>query len=529
MESLIKKINLYIPKEENLPEGFSQLSPEETLVVLRTGYDAFLGAKSGIISLTNEEVYEEIRRELSETHVQEMGDILGKMRKLETDLAVQQELYKTYTQEEDDKIERQVAKRLAIQQDAFDRLQKSYIMEREQVQGKMMDLDSEIFRLKELQKWSNVEKGEKIKEEAVQLVHRELETMRAILSEKDKQNENMKCVFEKAVEKIDGITQKRSVVSIGKMGEHQFKDIAAQAFRDFDGFELSDVHSVGGQGDFHLKFRDFVVLADSKLYSNKVNSTSRDKIKRDLKKNDHIHFAWLVSLDTMIDKFDKAPFMFEWLSDKKCICYVNQLLKYEEPGEILRAVWYCCNTLYGIMVGGEGDMNEIGKLRERELKIRELAQKMVKNCRERETIMTQFRSNFDKNDEYIREILDGETNQMVSESFGIVVSWWNANMEQCDESDGERIKSTAIWTQFKKTLGSDGAGTNMDANAFKDILCSFLHESKVVKPKTKAGALEIIGYRCKVGKDGIADKTNGPSEKGNNVAPKIKVVMNHST
>jgi hypothetical protein len=84
------------------------------------------------------------------------------------------------------------------------------------------------------------------------------------------------------------------------------------------------MHSVAGQGDFHLKFKGFTVLADSKLYSNKVNSTSRDKIKRDLKKNEHIQFAWLVSLDTTIDKFDKAPFMFEWLTERNaCVISMN--------------------------------------------------------------------------------------------------------------------------------------------------------------------------------------------------------------
>jgi hypothetical protein len=322
--------------------------------------------------------------------------------------------------------------------------------------------------------------------------------MRTILSEKDKQNEQMKGIFERAIEKIDTISQKKSVVSIGKIGETQFKTIAESTFRDFEGFELVDVHSVGGQGDFHLKFGEFTVLADSKLYSHKVNSTSRDKIKRDLKKNEHIHFAWLVSMDTMIDKFDKAPFMFEWLSEKKCVCYVNHLLKYEEPGEILRAVYYCCKILYGIISGnGDENLTEINKLKERELKIREIAQKMVKNSRERETLMTQFRTNFDKNDEYIREILDGETNKMAGECFGEVVKWWNENMV-ADAENTEKLKSTVLWNQYKKHLETENKENTIDANGFKNILCSFLHESKIVRPKTKGGALEIMGYKIRV-------------------------------
>jgi hypothetical protein len=142
------------------------------------------------------------------------------------------------------------------------------------------------------------------------------------------------------------------------------------------------------------------------------------------------------------------------------------------------------------MMDGDSEV-EMGKLRERELKVREIAQKLVKNGRERETLMTQFRTNFDKNDELIRDILDGETNALVNESFGQVVTWWNSHVEV---GEGESIKSTVLWNQFKKDCGDV---ENIDASGFKQVLCSFLHESKVVKPKTKGGALEIVGYKMK--------------------------------
>ena len=38
----------------------------------------------------------------------------------------------------------------------------------------------------------------------------------------------------------------------------------------------------------------------------------------------------------------------------------------------------------------------------------------------------------------------------------------------------------------------------MDCNSFKDILCSFLKEDQYIKPKTKAGALEIKNIRWKL-------------------------------
>ena len=480
--SLFKKITCFIPEEESIPEGFEKCSPSEVLMVIKSGYAALTIAKTELQEVGYEDVIKKVRGELYKTHEITCNDLKEKIANLQRELEMKTELQKTIITNYEEKMETQLASRLSAQQNIFDRIQKANNYEREQLQ-------KEIITLRDSQK-------SEIAEKAMNLVHVDLENMRAILTEKDKQNEQMKGLFEKAVEKIDLVSQKKSVVSIGKIGETQFKAIAESTFRDFDGFELNDVHSVGGQGDFHLKFREFTVLADSKLYSHKVNSTSRDKIKRDLKKNEHIHFAWLVSMDTMIDKFDKAPFMFEWLSEKKCVCYVNNLLRYEEPGEILRAVYYCCKVLYSIINGyGEENLTEINKLKERELKIREIAQKMVKNSRERETLMTQFRLNFDKNDEYIREILDDETNKMVGDCFGEVVNWWNENI--ITDSD-ENIKSTIVWNHYKKYLESINKENTLDANDFKTILCSFLHESKIKRSKTKGGALEILGYKMKV-------------------------------
>jgi hypothetical protein len=473
MESITKQILLYIPINEYLPEEIYTLTPQETILLIKTGYNTLISAKNSVNSLTNDEIYSNVRTEMKAT----IENLQEKITILEMDLKLKEE-----------SIEKQIGKRLSIQQENFEYIQSSQMKEREHMQNRIIELEKELHKQKDVEK----EFTNKINQEAVKIIHHELESMKTILHEKDKQNEYYKHSFDKALEKIDILTQKKSVVSIGKQGEHQFKEIATSAFRDFDSFELADVHNIGGQGDFHLKFKDFTILADSKLYSNKVNSTSRDKIKRDLKKNDHIHFAWLVSLDTTIDKFDKAPFMFEWLTDNKCICYINSLLKYEEPGEMLRAVWYCCKILYGIMVNDESDNREINKLREQELKVREIAQKMVKNGRERETILSQLRGNFDRNDEYIRDILNNETNKLVDNYFGIVVEWWNSKIEET--VSGESIKSTAIWTQFKRDNENIG---DMDCNSFKDILCSFLKEDKYIKPKTKAGALEIKNIRWK--------------------------------
>jgi len=474
--ALVKKISIYIPKTENLPPGFSELSPEDTVIVLKGGYRAFQLAKEDMRLLTGDELYKSMRSEIENSFEEERRTFKERIEKAEKDLVVQQELYKHAITQGEEKGEKLVAKRV----ETYERLQTAYKEEREHMQNRIISLETEVATA-----------NARTREEAMKLVNQELDNLKHILAEKDKQTEHIKSSLDKAVEKIDSMTQKKTTVSLGKIGERQFEDVARGAFRDFDSFEIEDMHSVAGQGDFHLKFKGFTVLTDSKLYTNKVNSTSRDKIKRDLKKNEHIQFAWLVSLDTTIDKYDKAPFMFEWLTERKCVCYINELLKYEEPGEMLRAVWHCCNTIHSIMTTeeGAGGEKELTRLRERELKIKEIVQKMVKNNRERETIIGQLRNNFDKNDEYIREILNEETNKVMGEYYGIVYKWFNAKLV---EQSGAKTKSNTIWAQFKKD--NENVENQLEYSMFKDIICTLIPEKHLIKPKNKTGALEISNY-----------------------------------
>jgi hypothetical protein len=385
--------------------------------------------------------------------------------------------------------ESQIQRRLKQSKDVFDNLLESYRKEREDMQKRISTLEYDA-------RDSSRNLQQNIDTRALTMVSRELESMRQMLLEKDKQIDTHKEMFERSITKVSALTQKRDVASIGKIGEGQFKGLAANVFRDFDGFQLKEVCSIGGLGDFHLHFKEMTILVDSKLYTNKVNSTSRDKIKRDLLNNDHISFAWLVSMDTFIDRFDKAPFMFEWVNPQKCICYINCLMEQSEPGELLRAVWYCCKALKQMMTTDASEKGELSVLKEREMKMRDILEKLVKSNRERDTLLTQFRQNFDKSDEYIREMLNTETDGIVNRYYRVVAEWWNRNLEESPNAPIP-IKSTLLWTQFKREMG-DKLG-DIDVTTFKDILCGFLGEENVTKPKIKGGALEIRGVQWRNG------------------------------
>jgi hypothetical protein len=146
-----------------------------------------------------------------------------------------------------------------------------------------------------------------------------------------------------------------------------------------------------------------------------------------------------------------------------------------------------------MMTTGASEKGELSVLKEREMKMRDIAKRLEKTNRERDTILSQMKQNFEKSDEYVRDLLNVETEAVVEDYRGIV-DWWNRNLVE-DPTVGSLIpiKSTLVWNQYKKDAGENLG--DIDATTFKEILCGFLGEDNVQKPKTKAGALEIRGYK----------------------------------
>ena len=476
MESYVelKKVVFYVNSGVVLPEILYDLTPEETELVLLVGCLSLSEAKKGLGTITNREILQEMS-----------SNYETRIREAESEVFFHKERFRFVESEK----EEQIHKRISQSREVFDSMLASYQKERDTMRKRIEELENEKEMSREISRqW----KTETVQTEAIQLVKRELDTMKQILAEKEKQNANYKEMFERSMQKVDGLTQKRDVASIGKIGEGRFSELALSTFRDFDGFQIKDVCSIGGLGDFHLQFKEMTILVDSKLYSNKVNSTSREKIKRDLVNNEHIQFAWLVSMDTFVDRFDKAPFMFEWVNSDKCVCYINCLMKHAEPRELLRSVFYCCKAIHKMMTNENMEKCEVGILKEREMKMKDILSKLVKNNRERDTILNQMRGNFERADELVREMLNEETNEIAMNYYRVVIDWWNRNLEKTDSL--EKIKSNLVWNQFKRDMG-DELG-EIDCNSFKEVLSSFLGEN-AAKSKTKGGALEISGFKLR--------------------------------
>jgi hypothetical protein len=323
------------------------------------------------------------------------------------------------------------------------------------------------------------------------------------LKEKDNELDQYKKMVENVIQKTEQVFSnpitvpaiETPVISNATpiVREKKFRSLAIQAFRDFPEFEIQDIHSFHGQGDFLLKFKDFSVLVDSKIYSNNVNSKAREKLKQELMANNDCFFGWLVSMDTDIDRFDKSVFMFEWLAGNKCVTYINSLSNHPEPIELLRSIYFTCQTIYKITNVDATDITQLHRLKDNEIRIHEISQKMIQNALERDEIIVKMKENFQKNDDMIRQLLNKETNEIIDKKFARIVDWWNFHIVN---DEGHVMRSSNIWTMFKRD-NPDLVG-EIEANEFKDMIYTFISEDRIVKPRNKFGALEIKNIRWKV-------------------------------
>jgi hypothetical protein len=389
-----KMINIVVPINWKAPEIMNTLNAEENAFILNAGSEMIKEARNLVAGLSQKEIYNKIREE-SKSEIQ----------KLELDLLVQKEL-----------------------QDKMDSSIRSiYEKQLEQMNKQIDELKSQI-------KIYQCENKDFVKTE----VEKEQEKFRILLEEKEKQVNKINETHELILKQQN----QKSTAHKGKEGEQLFEYYSDETFRDFKGYNLIDKHTQGGSGDFHLQFEEFDVLVDAKNYKKKVPIEQRDKIKKDLLKNEHLPFAWLVSLNTSIDKYDKAPVMYEWINTKQCIVYINNLTEYEDPRKILRVVWFTCKELYKFVQEVTVDNEELQELKDEKFKLMDKIRNMRKIMREINTTLNTTRNMLQLIDDEFKEILSSETEKLVESNYSMFDDWWDTNIEQTNGD--EKILSTEL-------------------------------------------------------------------------------------
>jgi hypothetical protein len=376
-----------------------------------------------------------------------------------------------------------------------EKISKIYDTQVEQMKKQNEKLEMVIQGLKEQIKIYELENSS--------LIQKEVDKMREkcdiIIQEKENQNKLNREAIENLKDSVIKLTNK-STSHKGTEGEKKFNDYATETFMDFKGFQIVDKHTQSGEGDFHLHFEDFDVLADAKNYKKKVPIEQREKIKNDLLKNAHLHFAWLVSLNTPIEKFDKAPIMYEWINTTQCVIYINNLSSFEDPKKILRIVWFTCKELYKLIEDVDQDENELNDLREKNYKIMNKIKGIRKTIREINTSMNTTRNLIQVMDDELRGILEDETKELVASNISLFDSWWHQNVEVIN---GEStVSSTDLWSIFKQENKSFITEMNISGDKFKQYIKSKVPLSSILlRSKNINSAFDIKGLKLKEKKE----------------------------
>ena len=303
----------------------------------------------------------------------------------------------------------------------------------------------------------------------------------------------------------------RTSTEIGAIGEQQFIGIAEKAFVDFEGFRLLDVHAQPHKGDAHIVVKDLTIMVDAKAYSRRVDSSQIEKIKADLRCNEHIPFAWLVSLNTGIDCKDGRAFSFEWIGEAQCVVYVNNLLSHSDPGLLLKTLFYLCrDQLARVRAAGDddgADARELVSLREDRRQTAEKLNTLKKRLREVKSAITGLRNLHADLERDVAGMLNagseeglGANGSGMHKHYAAVSEWWSGFAECIEgvdgaDTDGAVLKSTALWTQLKRDRADICA--EMTVVEFKDVLCLIVPSANVVRARGKGGGVDVLRYRAR--------------------------------
>jgi hypothetical protein len=503
-----KQIKLYIPINKTLPNDIYIFSPDELYEMIIIGYNSIIRGKTFICNNNTQNAINKLKHTLDYSHKTNIKDIIEKYElrnnEISLQLLAQKELYYITTNKFDNDKNIYIQENNEISNKKIDYIN---IINTQTIESKNKEIqhlaqiiinkENEIYKLNENNTYTQQNINSIIQQKIEEAVNTATEKERNDNIQKTQQIHNTIELLNKSREAFECANIRQSTAKIGRVGEQKLGEFVKMAFRDFEGYQLIDVHTFGGHGDFHIKFKNFTILADSKLYSMSVGISEREKIKKDLLKNDHIHFAWLVSLETNIDKFDKAPFMFEWITHNKCVCYINSLAKTESPIETLRCVWYMCNLLYNILVDDDTNNNkcEFNKLKEYKLGVQNKLKQYNKFTHERDTTIINLKGVLKQQDNIVKELLNEETNKFTNNDFTIIIKWWNKNIQN---KENNQIKSTLIWTKFKKDLNNlNNNEHKITVHVFKDVIRSFINPSDLscVKNKDCAFNIQNIGWK----------------------------------
>ena len=449
----VKVVQITIPNENILPDIINSFSPEENYQMLKIGCESLNEGRKSVVNLTSNQIFKKVESEFKkEIDKLNMDIVIEK----NTAININEKMIKMY-ETQIEKLNKKVENTLA-ELEVYK-------------QGNLTSFNEEINKVKE--KYD------------------------LLLKEKDRQNQLNREIFDKA-EKLINKTNKSSI-SIGGDGEQIFETLA-DTFKDFPEYRIENKSKQGHKGDFHLFFKDFNILVDSKNYSGCVQKKEIIKIESDLTINDNVKFAWMVSLNSNISDYNKFPIMTKWITTDtgvKCILFINNLLEHKEPRNILRQVWSICNDFNKLTKNIDKEDGELEEYIEKNVLYKKQIEKLQERASElRRSVNTSY--NILKHmDNDLLEMLSNVSDKIVSDKFDLnnkIKEWWNNNIEYVN--DESKITSTELWGKFKKDNKNYVEENKILIESFKNAVTGIVKSSTYIE-KTKKSVIEFIGFRWK--------------------------------
>jgi hypothetical protein len=448
----MKIVNITIPDDKII--DISGFSLEENYMMLKIGSECLLEGRKAVAGLTQKDIYNKIKEETR-----------GEVQRLELDILVEREM-KVKMEEQIKNMYENMLEKMRSQIETMSVQIKSYELQNKDLIKAEVDKAREKFDL--------------------------------ILDEKDKQNRLNREVFDKAEKLISKTIVKTSSV-IGDDGEQIFESLS-DTFKDFSGYKIENKAKQGHKGDFHLFFKDFNILVDSKNYSGSVQKKEVIKIETDLTTNDNMKFAWMVSLNSNISDYNRFPIMTKWITTDvgvKCILFINNLLDHKEPRNILRQAWVICEDFHRLTKSVDKEDGDLEKYIERNIK----QKKQIENLQERATELRKginvLNNTLRHIDNDIIEMLSLVSDEFVNDKLALndkINSWWDSNIEF--SNDDSKLTSTEIWTKFKKENKEYIGENKITIELFKEKITCIVNIANYVE-KTKKGVIEFIGFKFK--------------------------------
>lgn len=282
METSLQEITFQVPADYQVPQLFSELTPQETGHVLSLGASAF-------------------------TMIQH-----------ESNKADHEALYLSLKQEAEKAFQTQV-----------ERLQK-------QLQQQTETLTSIKQRLLE-EEASRLSTEKRVREE-------ERRNREELLQEKDVRIESLQSQLQRSFQQVtDGFTAFKEQLlktstgsqTKGKQGEAALAEYITRVFGSTtinEEFTLEDVGKEGHQGDLKMIWRNHKILWESKNYSRNVDQKEVNKFLRDMEENKDMSLGIMISLQTGITGHQKAGQTdVQLLRDGRYCVYINNFLKQDDP------------------------------------------------------------------------------------------------------------------------------------------------------------------------------------------------------